>query len=54
MPDKKTGVETLDSRGRINLARYGVQAGDVFLMETQENGRIILTPAEVVPKGKKS
>lgn len=47
---KKTGIETLDSRGRINLAKYTMSGDRVFIMEKHPDGKIVLTPAEVIPK----
>lgn len=47
---KKTGIESLDSRGRINLAKYTTPDDRVFIVEKHPDGKIVLTPAEVIPK----
>lgn len=44
----KTVLLSLDSRGRVSLAKLGVKAHQTYIVDTHEGGLITLTPASVV------
>lgn len=44
----KTVLLSLDSRGRVSLAKLGVKAHQTYLVTTEPGGLIVLTPATVV------
>lgn len=48
MPPKRTEVE-VDARERISLARVRRQKHRYYLVEEQDDGTLILTPAALVP-----
>lgn len=41
----------LHQDGRVSLGRFGVKPGDTFEVSSHPDGRIILTPVNVTPKG---
>jgi hypothetical protein len=41
----------LHKDGRVALGRFGVKPGDTFEVHKHEDGRIVLTPVTVSPKG---
>ena len=44
----KSGIVAVDARGRVNLSKFGVKAGDLFLVR-KEGETIYLEPAVIVP-----
>jgi hypothetical protein len=48
--EQKRHLITMDSRGRVSLAKLARPEDSIFIVTIEDDGVIVLTPATVVPK----